>query len=154
MNKTGYTPGPLFAVKNSSGAWEVVVSNTEYAQATAYCGADNAYISEGSAQGNATLYAAAPDMAAAIVTADNVMSQTLSGLWTPSHIKSFKGAMQIMRDALAKAKVRESAPKSNRNETLRDAIATVIQTGAQTTKSADQIADEVLAVAKSQGVVL
>ena len=33
-----------------------------------------------------------------------------------------------------------------RNETLRDEIATIIQTGAQTTKSADEIAGEIIAV--------
>ena len=33
-----------------------------------------------------------------------------------------------------------------RNETLRDEIATIIQTGAQTTKSADDIAGEIIAV--------
>lgn len=106
MKNEGITQGPLFAVQDSVGAWCVNVGNSQFDQQVAYVGSDNPHVETGSAKGNAQLFAAAPEMLAAMKTAEYMMEATLTGVWTPNHIASFKTAIAALNQSIAKAEGR------------------------------------------------
>lgn len=70
-----HTPAPWFPVQPAKGAWTVNVADDEWAQtiATAFC---NEYIpiDEPTAEANARLIAAAPDLLDALRTAESFMA--------------------------------------------------------------------------------
>jgi len=66
MNETGHTKGPLYARQDSTGAWVVQVGPDKYDQILAWVGKDNPHVADGSAKGNAMLYAAAPELLATL----------------------------------------------------------------------------------------
>jgi len=81
MNEIGHTKGPLYARQDSTGAWVVQVGPDKYDQTLAYIGTNNPHVADGSAKGNAMLYAAAPDMLAALKNIENDDAHMPSTAW-------------------------------------------------------------------------
>ena len=94
MKNEGITEGPLFAVQNSAGSWEVKVGTDVHHQAIAYC-SDNDHVETGSAKGNAQLFSISPRLL-------RVLKQIVYAAESPNGA-SFYGA-KLCRSLLESAK--------------------------------------------------